>query len=110
MQAWLQGRLDIAEHLFSKIPVSDNGRGQDCVMDICYKIGSCALSHKQYDDSVKWLERALRACELVRHMDQSPVVSIKDKELLILHDSGRLLLIDDHGKYLMQDSSCRSSS
>ncbi|RAH59903.1 hypothetical protein BO85DRAFT_457955 [Aspergillus piperis CBS 112811] len=59
--AWLQGRLDIAEHLFSKIPVSDNGRGQDCVMDICYKIGSCALSHKQYDDSVKWLERALRA-------------------------------------------------
>lgn len=79
-------------------------------MDICYKIGSCALSRKQYDDSVKWLERALRACELIRHMDQSPVLSIKNKELLILHNSGGLLLIDDHGKYLMQDSSCQSSS
>ncbi|GLA71225.1 hypothetical protein AtubIFM55763_001594 [Aspergillus tubingensis] len=44
--AWLQGRLDIAEHLFSKIPVSDNGRGHKRVMDICYKIGSCALSRK----------------------------------------------------------------
>ncbi|RAK93125.1 hypothetical protein BO79DRAFT_272517 [Aspergillus costaricaensis CBS 115574] len=59
--AWLQGRLDIAEHLFSKIPVSDNGRGQERVMDICYKIGNCALSRKQHDVSVKWLERALRA-------------------------------------------------
>ncbi|PYH36112.1 uncharacterized protein BO87DRAFT_457684 [Aspergillus neoniger CBS 115656] len=87
--AWLQGRLDIAEHLFSKIPGSDNGGGQERVMDICYKIGSCALSRKQYDVSVKWLERAWRASELIRHMDQSPVLSIKDKELLILHDSVR---------------------
>lgn len=79
-------------------------------MDICYKIGNCALSRKQHDVSVKWLERALRACELIRHMGQSPVLSIKNKELMILHASGRLLLIDDHGKYLMQDSSCRSSS
>ena len=79
-------------------------------MDISYKIGSCALSRKQYDVSVKWLVRAWRASELIRHMDQPPVLPIKDKELLILHASGRLLLIDDHGKYLMQDSSCRSSS
>ncbi|GKZ17049.1 hypothetical protein AbraCBS73388_006037, partial [Aspergillus brasiliensis] len=68
--AWLQGRLDIAEHLFSKIPVLDHGRGQEHVMDICYKIGNCALSRKQYDVS-------------------SPVLSNKDKELLILHASVR---------------------
>ncbi|XRM39166.1 Transcription factor [Aspergillus tubingensis] len=87
--AWLQGRLDIAERLFSKIPVSDNGTGQERVMDICYKIGNCALSRKQHDVSVKWLERALRACELIRHMGQSPVLSIKNKELMILHASVR---------------------
>ncbi|KAI2816931.1 transcriptional regulator family: Fungal Specific TF [Aspergillus niger] len=67
--AWLQGRLDIAEHLFSKIPVSDNGRGQERVMDICYKIGNCAISHKQYDVSMKWLERALRAFRAGLHLD-----------------------------------------
>ncbi|GKZ38201.1 hypothetical protein AbraIFM66950_010230 [Aspergillus brasiliensis] len=58
-------------------------------MNICYKIGNCALSRKQYDVSVRWLERALRACESIRHMDQLPVLSNKDKELLILHASVR---------------------
>ncbi|PYH74701.1 uncharacterized protein BO88DRAFT_328850, partial [Aspergillus vadensis CBS 113365] len=88
--AWLQGRLDIAEHLFSKIPVSDNGRGQERVMDICYKIGSCALSRKQYDVSVKWLERALRAFRAGLRLDtkESNGFLAKALDALKIHYSG----------------------
>ncbi|OJJ76329.1 hypothetical protein ASPBRDRAFT_51957 [Aspergillus brasiliensis CBS 101740] len=79
--AWLQGRLDIAEHLFSKIPVLDHGRGQEHVMDICYKIGNCALSRKQYDVSVRWLERALRAFRAGLHLDTKEPNELLNKVL-----------------------------
>lgn len=72
-------------------------------MDICYKIGNCAISHKQYDVSMKWLERALRACESIRHMQQASILSNKDKELLILHASGRVLLVDDKVKFVHKE-------
>ncbi|PWY71661.1 hypothetical protein BO70DRAFT_389528 [Aspergillus heteromorphus CBS 117.55] len=62
--SWFQGRPDIADHLFSKIPKSGH-EGQGFVMDICYKVGSLALSRKQYDVAAKWLGRALESCEWI---------------------------------------------
>ncbi|PWY89398.1 hypothetical protein BO94DRAFT_555764 [Aspergillus sclerotioniger CBS 115572] len=67
--SWFQKRLDIADHLFSKIPASNNEKGQELVMDICYKIGNSALSRKQYDVSAKWLGRALSAFRASLYLD-----------------------------------------
>ncbi|RAK97223.1 uncharacterized protein BO80DRAFT_496447 [Aspergillus ibericus CBS 121593] len=67
--SWFQERLDIADHLFSKIPASNNEKGQEHVMDICYKIGNSALLRKQYDVSAKWLGRALNAFRASLHLD-----------------------------------------
>ncbi|PYI08553.1 hypothetical protein BO78DRAFT_310385, partial [Aspergillus sclerotiicarbonarius CBS 121057] len=67
--SWFQERLDIADHLFSKIPASNDEKGQEHVMDICYKIGNSALSRKQYDVSAKWLGRALHAFRVGLHLD-----------------------------------------
>ncbi|KAE8417264.1 meiosis protein SPO22/ZIP4 like-domain-containing protein [Aspergillus pseudocaelatus] len=84
--AWLQGRPDIADHLFSKIPAIATAYGQRRIFELCYKIGSFALDDRQYDNAAKWLERALSAWELYHsHMAQS----IDNDELLILHASIR---------------------
>ncbi|PYH90787.1 hypothetical protein BO71DRAFT_486827 [Aspergillus ellipticus CBS 707.79] len=86
--AWLQGRPDIADHLFSKMPKSDQ-KCQECVMDICYKVGNLALSRRQHDVAAKWLERALKAYELISDGVEQPALSLKDKGILILHSSVR---------------------
>ncbi|KAE8131995.1 meiosis protein SPO22/ZIP4 like-domain-containing protein [Aspergillus pseudotamarii] len=84
--AWLQGRPDIADHLFSKIPAIATAYGQRRVLELCYKIGSFALDDRQYDNAAKWLERALSAWELYH---SCMAQSIDNDELLILHASIR---------------------
>ncbi|KAE8352675.1 meiosis protein SPO22/ZIP4 like-domain-containing protein [Aspergillus coremiiformis] len=82
--AWLQGRPDIADHLFTKIQTITIVHDQKRVVDLCYKIGISALNDCLYDDAAKWLERALSACEL-SSSDMTQLA--KNDELLILHGS-----------------------
>ncbi|QMW30104.1 hypothetical protein G4B84_005439 [Aspergillus flavus NRRL3357] len=99
--AWLQGRPDIADHLFSKIPAIATAYGQKRVLDLCYKIGSFALNDRHYDNAAKWSERALSAWELYnRNMAQC----IGNDGLSILHASIRanLQLQDSLAKERLQ--------
>ncbi|RAH79544.1 hypothetical protein BO86DRAFT_411529 [Aspergillus japonicus CBS 114.51] len=81
--AWLQGRSDIADHLFLKLPESITG--DTCVLDLCFKVGSSALSCSQYDVAAKWLGRGLEQCKLLASSSEGSDVPLQDKELLILH-------------------------
>ncbi|KAI9770778.1 MAG: hypothetical protein M1840_003028 [Geoglossum simile] len=59
--SWLQGRLDLAEHMFSKALFSDKKlepRIAEDIADTLYEIGNDLLKKKQYELSVRWLERS----------------------------------------------------
>ncbi|KAE8378353.1 hypothetical protein BDV26DRAFT_292309 [Aspergillus bertholletiae] len=80
--AWLQGRPDIADHLFLKLPTIATACGQRRISELCYKIGSFALNDRHYDNAAKWLERALTAWEFYK---SNVSHGIDDDGLLILH-------------------------
>ncbi|PKX99034.1 uncharacterized protein P174DRAFT_447590 [Aspergillus novofumigatus IBT 16806] len=82
--SWLQGRSDIAEHLFSKVPQASRGGHLETVMDICYQVGAQEISRRQLDVAARWLERALSSCELLQHETQQVNPDLKDKRLRVL--------------------------
>ncbi|RAL17745.1 uncharacterized protein BO97DRAFT_13817 [Aspergillus homomorphus CBS 101889] len=84
--AWLQGRPDIADHLYLRVPESSTGN--HCVLDVCFKVGSSALSGGQHGIAAKWLERGWKQCNLLIHADGECDVALNDKELLVLHALG----------------------
>lgn len=59
IQASLQDRLDIAEHLFFKMLLTDSTINRDTVAEITATVGLDALSRHQSEAAVKWLERAV---------------------------------------------------
>ncbi|KAF2497692.1 SPO22-domain-containing protein [Lophium mytilinum] len=59
--AWRQGRMDIAEHMFSKAELSGHQLDPataESLSDLLYEIGKDQLKHGRYEAAVKWLERA----------------------------------------------------
>ncbi|GIJ88878.1 hypothetical protein Asppvi_007806 [Aspergillus pseudoviridinutans] len=88
--SWLQGRSDIAEHLFSKVPQASRGGHQETVMDICYQVGAQAISRRQLDVAARWLERALSSSELLQEEIQQVSSDLKDKRLRVLITFGEL--------------------
>ncbi|KAL4793295.1 meiosis protein SPO22/ZIP4 like-domain-containing protein [Aspergillus venezuelensis] len=88
--AWKQNRLDIADHLFSKVPEADTAEQRAIVVDICYTIGNSALSAGQYETARTWLGRALVVCEQQggEGTDQG-VEGLKNKRLSVLHAYAR---------------------
>ncbi|RAH41895.1 uncharacterized protein BO95DRAFT_254270 [Aspergillus brunneoviolaceus CBS 621.78] len=93
--AWIQGRLDIADHLFLKLP--DLNTGDCCALDVCFKVGSSALSCRQYDVAAKWLERGLQQCKLLVSSSKESDVALRNKALLILHALVRAnIYLDTH--------------
>ncbi|KAL4937088.1 hypothetical protein BDV06DRAFT_227288 [Aspergillus oleicola] len=101
--AWRQNRLDIADHLFSKIPETDIPEQQSVVVDICYTIGNSALTAGQYAIARTWLGRALDACESRSdHELEERAQGLKEKRLSVLHGYARsnlhLTTIDPKGQ------------
>ncbi|PYH44222.1 uncharacterized protein BP01DRAFT_85104 [Aspergillus saccharolyticus JOP 1030-1] len=93
--AWLQGRPDIADHLYLKIP--DTNTGDYCVLDVCYKVGSAALSGSYYALAAKWLGRGLKQCNLLASAVEGVDMALRDKRLLLLHALVRTNLhLDTH--------------
>ncbi|KAL4933468.1 uncharacterized protein BDV17DRAFT_298935 [Aspergillus undulatus] len=88
--AWSQDRLDIADHLFSKLPETDTTEQKIIVMDICYMIGNTALAGGQYEAARTWLSRALDVCEISSN-DQAHKETqyLKNKRLSVLHAYAR---------------------
>ncbi|KAB8074482.1 meiosis protein SPO22/ZIP4 like-domain-containing protein [Aspergillus leporis] len=87
--AWLQGRSDIADHLFLKIPKPVTTQDQKCIIELCSKIGISALDDCHYDTAAKWLERAQEACEAYSNDTSQGGKTLHDDELLILHATVR---------------------
>ncbi|OQE34720.1 hypothetical protein PENCOP_c016G07080 [Penicillium coprophilum] len=56
--AWLQDRVDIAEHFFAKVSVPGLTDDEEAVFETCFIIGDSALARRQFDIAVTWLERA----------------------------------------------------
>ncbi|KAL3445108.1 hypothetical protein BJX65DRAFT_310259 [Aspergillus insuetus] len=55
--AWSECRLDIADHLFGKVPeIKTNGQ-RGVVANICYEIGDSALSLGQYETALEYGDR-----------------------------------------------------
>ncbi|KAL3489865.1 meiosis protein SPO22/ZIP4 like-domain-containing protein [Aspergillus germanicus] len=88
--AWSEGRLDIADHLFGKVPEIKTNRQRVVVADICYEIGDNALSLGQYETALVWLNRAMSSCEVEEGHDLGQYS--KDNRLLILHAFTRACL------------------
>jgi hypothetical protein len=87
----LQGRSDIADHLFLKIPKPVTTQDQKCIIELCSKIGISALDDCHYDTAAKWLERAQEACEAYSNDTSQGGKTLHDDELLILHATGTLI-------------------
>ncbi|PTU19492.1 hypothetical protein P175DRAFT_0559047 [Aspergillus ochraceoroseus IBT 24754] len=84
--SWSQERPDIANHLYSKIPEITTKEQRRIVADICYRIGSVALSSGQSDIAATWLDRALTVCGLSFHEGSQEVDECwKDERMLTLH-------------------------
>lgn len=92
--SWLQGRPDIAEHLFSKVSAIPGSPQRKTNMEVCYIVGSSALSKGQPGTATRWLERALKSSLRSDQDSGQSDLALKDMRLLILHALGeRLILI-----------------
>ncbi|KAL4956903.1 meiosis protein SPO22/ZIP4 like-domain-containing protein [Aspergillus filifer] len=87
--AWKQNRLDIADHLFSKVPETGTAEQWAIVVDICYTIGNSALSAGQYETARTWLVRAFDASDPRLCDDKEENKWFKDKRLSVLHAYAR---------------------
>ncbi|CAI7602627.1 unnamed protein product [Penicillium glandicola] len=56
--AWLQDRVDIAEHFFAKIPAPGLSIDEELIFETCFIIGDSALAQRLPDTAVTWLQRA----------------------------------------------------
>ncbi|KAI5304393.1 hypothetical protein KEM56_006541 [Ascosphaera pollenicola] len=62
--SWRQKRLDITEHMRTKVPkqcIEQEASIAEAFADICYDIGHAHLEERDFPLAVKWLERAADA-------------------------------------------------
>ncbi|KAJ5785015.1 Meiosis specific protein SPO22 [Penicillium pulvis] len=87
---YLEGHLDLAEHLFGKVPKTYSIKNGETVVQIYYNIGYHAFASFQNDVAIKWLERAAtRIDECNEHL--KPKRSGFDHlELLVRHTLARI--------------------
>jgi hypothetical protein len=61
LQAWRQGRMDTAEHMFAKckqLTAALTPTTAEILADLLYEIGKSALAKRDYILASRWLERA----------------------------------------------------
>ncbi|KAL1632490.1 sporulation-specific protein 22 [Neofusicoccum ribis] len=66
VHAWKQSRLDLAEHMFLKSELESSRLAPDIadmLTDTLFEIGKDLFDKRQYEDAVKWLDRAFTAIE-----------------------------------------------
>ncbi|KAJ9491475.1 hypothetical protein VN97_g1778 [Penicillium thymicola] len=56
--AWLQDRVDIAEHFFSKLPTAFVPNDEEWIFETCFIIGDSALARRLPEIAIIWLQRA----------------------------------------------------
>ncbi|KAL2008732.1 hypothetical protein VTN00DRAFT_6926 [Thermoascus crustaceus] len=86
-----QGKLDVSEYLFSKIPrsaVKKDLNLAEQLADLCYDIGKWILSNRKADLAITWLERAAEANMGSSQTLEQPNANGNDMRLVILHAIG----------------------
>lgn len=87
----LQGRPDIAEHMFSKVAEPKLEEDRKIILEICCNVGTWAMACGQYGMASKWLERAVGLNGLLgrgfRHASRG-----LDVRLIVLHTLARAYL------------------
>ncbi|KAJ5847259.1 hypothetical protein N7455_011216 [Penicillium solitum] len=56
--AWLQERVDIAEHFFAKLPTPVVSNDEELIFETCFIIGDSALARCLPEIAMTWLQRA----------------------------------------------------
>lgn len=77
VQFWRQNRLDLAEHMFSKLQEYRIHHSLDISQNLagaCYRIGNWALSRNDAPTAIIWLDRALQSIEYLQTCQQIPPV------------------------------------
>lgn len=90
-QSCRQGKLDVSEYLFSKIPLSAVKKDlklAEQLTDLCYDIGKWTLSKRKADLATIWLERAAEADMVSSQRLKTPNTDGNVMRLVILHALG----------------------
>lgn len=91
MQAWRQGRLDLADHFFVSFKSSiedEDVQSTTKAIDLCYEIGVHQLQGIQYELSCKWLKRAHDMIETIGEADMVTDVDLSELGLNTAHAYG----------------------
>ncbi|KAJ5463934.1 Meiosis specific protein SPO22 [Penicillium sp. IBT 31633x] len=83
--AWLQGRVDIAEHFFSKVPWPFLSQDRECIFDTCFIIGDSALALRQSEVAMNWLQRACDHLQALAVATEMKYPFFSDWNLVVRH-------------------------
>ncbi|KAJ5993853.1 Meiosis specific protein SPO22 [Penicillium sp. IBT 35674x] len=92
---YLEGRLDLAEHLFSKVPKTYSINNGGTIVQIYYNIGCHALALFQNDVALKWLERAATRVDECNEHPKPKTSDFNHLELLVRHTLARTYMLMD---------------
>ncbi|KAI5289634.1 hypothetical protein KEM54_003528 [Ascosphaera aggregata] len=87
--SWRQRRLDLAEHLFTKVSktcIEQESSTAEALADLCYEIGTTHLEGKDFPLAVRWLERAADA--LAKHELEKLSADADELRLAVWHSLG----------------------
>ncbi|KGO73909.1 Meiosis specific protein SPO22 [Penicillium italicum] len=115
--AWLQDRVDIAEHFFAKLPTPVISNDEELVFETCFLIGDSALARRLPDIAITWLQRANDYLELlsiktlmkfpdyhnwnlvVRHSLVVACAQVKSPYSIVTYDINMSVLREDYPKH-----------
>ncbi|KAJ5525632.1 hypothetical protein N7494_012282 [Penicillium frequentans] len=92
---YLEGRLDLAEHLFGKVPKTYSINNGETVVQIFYNIGCHALASVQNNVAIKWLERAAIRVDECNEHPKPKRTGFDHLELLVRHNLARTYMSMD---------------
>lgn len=87
-QAWLQDRVDIAEHFFAKLPRPVVLNDEELIFETCFIIGDSALARRLPDVAITWLQRAKDHLEPLSIMAEMNFADYHKWNLLVRHSLG----------------------
>ncbi|KAJ6177747.1 hypothetical protein N7519_008208 [Penicillium mononematosum] len=83
--AWLQDRVDIAEHFFAKLPAPVVSDDEELIFETCFIIGDSALARRLPDIAITWLQRASDHLQSLYVMTQMQFPDYYNWNLVVRH-------------------------
>ncbi|KAJ5260252.1 hypothetical protein N7505_009633 [Penicillium chrysogenum] len=83
--AWLQDRVDIAEHFLAKLPAPVVSDDEELIFETCFIIGDSALARRLPDIAITWLQRASDHLQSLYTMTQMQFPDYYNWNLVVRH-------------------------